>query len=117
MRSGATASSNWCKRNCWRRTRTRGLFASVGRPIDGAAPEDQLLVDIRSFCVSASDPPNADVAIGAKLISADGKVVAAREFHRSASAASLAAPDAVSALSAAFVGVETDLVAWASEVH
>ena len=91
------------------------LFASVGRPVDGVAPENQLLVDIQSFYVSASDPPSADVAIGAKLISADGKVVSAREFHRSAPAASVAAPDVVSALSAAFVGVETDLVAWTSE--
>jgi phospholipid/cholesterol/gamma-HCH transport system substrate-binding protein len=91
------------------------LFASVSRPVDGVAPENQLLVDIRSFCVSGSDPPSADVAIGAKLISADGKIVAAREFHRSAPAASVAAPDAVSALSAAFDGVETDLVAWTSE--
>jgi phospholipid/cholesterol/gamma-HCH transport system substrate-binding protein len=91
------------------------LFASVSRPVDGVAPESQLLVDIQSFYVSGSDPPSADVAIGAKLVSADGKVVAAREFHRSAPAASVAATDAVSALSAAFDGVETDLVAWTSE--
>ena len=91
------------------------LFASVSRPVDGVTPENQLVVDIRSFCVLGSDPPSAEVAIGAKLISADGKVVASREFHHSAPAASVAAPDALSALSAAFVGVETDLVAWTAE--
>ena len=93
------------------------LFASVSRPVDGVTPENQLFVDIRSFYVSGSDPPSADVAIGAKLISADGKVVASRQFHHSAPAASVATPDALTALSAAFVGVETDLVAWTAETR
>ena len=90
------------------------LFASVGRPLEGVAPEDQLLVDIRSFSVSASPSPSADVAIGAKLASADGKIVAERVFHRSVPIATLAAPDVVSALNGAFIDVETDLVAWTS---
>jgi phospholipid/cholesterol/gamma-HCH transport system substrate-binding protein len=90
------------------------LFASVSRPVEGATPENQLLVDIRSFSVSTLPSPSADVAIGAKLISADGKVVVAREFRRSAPAASIAASDAVSALNNAFLHVETDLIAWTS---
>jgi len=88
------------------------LFASVGRPVEGVAPEDQLLVDIRSFSASTSPSPSADVAIGAKLVSADGKVVAERVFHRSAPIAAISAADAVAALNGAFVAVETDLVAW-----
>jgi phospholipid/cholesterol/gamma-HCH transport system substrate-binding protein len=88
------------------------LFASVGRPVEGVAPEDQLLVDIRSFSASTSPSPSAEVAIEAKLVSADGKVVAERVFHRSAPIAVTSAADAVAALNGAFVGVETDLVAW-----
>ena len=91
------------------------IFASVSRPAEGVAPETQLLVDVRSFSVSAPPSPSADVAIEAKLISADGKVIAEREFHQSVPVATLAAPDVVAALKRAFVDVETDLVAWTSE--
>jgi phospholipid/cholesterol/gamma-HCH transport system substrate-binding protein len=91
------------------------LFASVNRPVEGIAPENQLLIDIRSFSVSASPAPSADVAFAAKLISADGKIVAERIFHRSVPIPTTGEADAIPALNDAFVGVETDLVAWTSE--
>jgi phospholipid/cholesterol/gamma-HCH transport system substrate-binding protein len=91
------------------------LFASVSRPVEGAVPENQLLIDIRSFSVSASPAPTADVALGARLMSADGKTVAERIFHRSVPIATIGAADAVSGLNSAFVGVETDLIAWTSQ--
>lgn len=91
------------------------LFAAVNRPVEGGAPENQLLIDIRSFSVSASPTPSADVTLGAKLMSADGKIVAERIFHRSVPIPTTGAVDAAAGLSAAFVGVETDLIAWTSE--
>ncbi len=91
------------------------LFASVSRPVEGASPEVQLLVDIRSFVVSATPEPTAEIVVGAKLASADGKIVAEREFRRSLPVASLAAADAVATLNSAFVDFESELVAWTSE--
>jgi phospholipid/cholesterol/gamma-HCH transport system substrate-binding protein len=91
------------------------LFASVDRPLDGVAPDDQLLIDIRSFSVLASPAPSADVALAAKLMSVDGKIVAERIFHRSVPIPTTANADAILGLNNAFVGVETDLIAWTSE--
>jgi phospholipid/cholesterol/gamma-HCH transport system substrate-binding protein len=91
------------------------LFASVNRPVEGVAPDNQLLIDIRSFSVSASPAPSADVTLGAKLMSADGKIVAERVFHRSVPIPTIGAADAISGLNNAFVGIETDLIAWTSE--
>jgi phospholipid/cholesterol/gamma-HCH transport system substrate-binding protein len=91
------------------------LFASVGRPVDGAAPETQLLVDVRRFGISASPSSTAEIVLAARLLSADGKIVAEREFHRTEPVATNSAAAAVSALNGAFVDVETDLVAWTSE--
>ena len=91
------------------------LFAHVDRPVDGAAPENQLLVDIRRFGISASPSPTAEIVVAARLLSADGKIVAEREFRRTEPIATDAARDAVSALNVAFLDVETDLVAWTSE--
>jgi phospholipid/cholesterol/gamma-HCH transport system substrate-binding protein len=91
------------------------LFASVGRPVDGVAPETQLLVDIRRFGISASPSPTAEIVAAARLVSGDGKIIAEREFRRTQSIATNATPDAVSALKNAFLDVETDLIAWTSE--
>jgi ABC-type uncharacterized transport system auxiliary subunit len=55
------------------------------------------------------------VAFAAKLLSADGKIVAERIFHRSFPIPTTGEADAIPALNDAFVGAETDLVAWTSE--
>jgi phospholipid/cholesterol/gamma-HCH transport system substrate-binding protein len=91
------------------------LFSSVDLAVEGATPDYRLQTDIRSFSVSASPAPSADVAFAAKLISADGKIVAERIFHRSFPIPTTAEADAIPALNDAFVGAETDLVAWTSE--
>jgi phospholipid/cholesterol/gamma-HCH transport system substrate-binding protein len=91
------------------------LFSSVDLPVEGVTPDYRLQTDIRSFSVSASPAPSADVAFAAKLISADGKIVAERIFHRSFPIPTTGEADAIPALNNAFVGVETDLVAWTSE--
>ncbi len=91
------------------------LFSSVDLPVEGVTSDYRLQTDIRSFSVSASPAPSADVALAAKLISADGKIVAERVFHRSVPIPTTGEAEAIPALNEAFVGVETDLVAWTSE--
>lgn len=92
------------------------LFSSVDLPVDGVTPDFRLQTDIRSFSVSASPEPSAEVAFAVKLVSADGKIVAQRIFHRSVPIPTTGEADAIPALNNAFVGVETDLVAWTSEL-
>ena len=92
------------------------VFDVVSRPNEGDNNGDnQISVDIRSFNVASSPKPIADVALGAKLISADGKVVAERTFHRSTPIASLSPSDAVAGLRDAFAGVTSDIIAWAAQ--
>jgi phospholipid/cholesterol/gamma-HCH transport system substrate-binding protein len=91
------------------------LFSSVDLSVEGATPDYRLQTEIRSFSVSASPAPSVDLSLAAKLISADGKIVAERVFHRSVPIPTIGAADAVSGLNNAFVGVETDLIAWTSE--
>jgi len=93
------------------------LFASVDPFVEGAAPEQRLLIDIRAFSVSASPTPGVEVALAAKLLSADGKVVAQRLFRRSAPIATTGEADAVAGLSSAFAAIEADLVAWTPEAR
>jgi len=91
------------------------LFSSVDVAVEGVTADYRLQTDIRSFNVSASPAPSADVALAAKLISADGKIVAERIFHRSVPIPTTGEADAIPGLNDAFVGVATDLVAWTSE--
>lgn len=92
------------------------MFSAVSRPVEGEnADSNQLAIDIRTFSVASSPKPTAEVALGAKLISADGKVVAEQTFRRTAPIASLSASDAVAGLNDAFVGVTSDIIAWTSQ--
>jgi phospholipid/cholesterol/gamma-HCH transport system substrate-binding protein len=91
------------------------LFTSVDRPVEGVTPDDQLLIDIRSFSVLVSPAPSADVALAANLMSGDGKIVAERIFHRSVPIPTTDNADAIAGLNNAFAGVASDLIAWTSE--
>ncbi len=92
------------------------IFDVVSRPNEGDNNGDnQISIDIRSFSVASSPKPTADVTLGAKLTSADGKVVVERTFHRSTPIASLSPSDAAAGLNDAFVGVTSDIIAWAAQ--
>jgi phospholipid/cholesterol/gamma-HCH transport system substrate-binding protein len=90
-------------------------FQGIARVTDGFTPEMQVLLDIRSFEVSLSPSPVAHVAIAAKILNADGKIVGARTFEASAPASGADASAAFPALSEAFGKVASDLALWARD--
>jgi phospholipid/cholesterol/gamma-HCH transport system substrate-binding protein len=89
---------------------------SVGRPVDQAAPEFQLLIDIRSFQINEMDHM-AVVKLAARLVGQNGHVIDARIVQGEAPAPSLDGKDPVDALSKAFGAAARDLVGWFSHVN
>jgi phospholipid/cholesterol/gamma-HCH transport system substrate-binding protein len=87
-----------------------GLFAGVGRALEGPSGDFQLVIDIRKFHVNPS--LSAEVELGAKLVDSKGRVVAARVLRASAAAEAVRAPAAASALEQAFGQVGAELVSW-----
>src|SRR5450631_70426 len=90
------------------------LLGSVSRPMEGLTAGHQLLIDIRSFQLSTSGTPQAEVEFSAKILGDSGKIVGARIFHASVPATAADAPAAAAALNDAFAKVAVELVVWAS---
>lgn len=93
-----------------------GYGAEVSRSRDGFNPDYQLLIDIRRFVIATTSAPEAEIEFVAKVLGPDGKIVAARTFEATASAASLVPPVAAAALNEAFGKCVTALVLWAADV-
>jgi phospholipid/cholesterol/gamma-HCH transport system substrate-binding protein len=89
-----------------------GLLRSVDRPIEALNAEYQLLIDIRSFQISTSPEPVADVEFTAKILGADGKIIEARTFHATAPVKGKDVSGAAAALGEAFQKAATELVSW-----
>jgi phospholipid/cholesterol/gamma-HCH transport system substrate-binding protein len=88
---------------------------SVARPFEGLAADHQLLLDIRTFQLSASaELPSAEIEFSAKIIADNGRILDARILRATAPAAVIDAPAATSALGEAFGRLAVDLVVWAS---
>ena len=91
-----------------------GYGGAVSRPLEGAAADWQLVLDIQGFHVSASGTPEAEVELSAKLLAQDGRIVGSQTVRSTIAARSTDAPDAVAGLSEAFGRAATDLVLWTS---
>ena len=90
-------------------------FQDVAKSTDGFSAEAQILLDIRAFEVSLAPERSADVTIAAKILNADGKIVAARTFSAEVPASGVDADAATAALSKAFCKVAYDLAMWAEQ--
>ena len=88
------------------------LLRAVARPTDGLTADHQLQIDIRKFQLSMAAEPLAEVEIAAKIVSNDGKIVAARIFHATAPAGPADAAAAAAALNEAFGKIAVELVTW-----
>lgn len=93
-----------------------GFLRSVGRAADGANQTYQLVIDIRSFALSSTGSPQAEVEFSAKVIADDGRVVDAKIFRETAPAASSDASGTATAMNEAFAKVAVALVTWVSAV-
>jgi phospholipid/cholesterol/gamma-HCH transport system substrate-binding protein len=90
------------------------LLRSVTRPMEGLTAGHQLLIDIRSFQLTLSAAPQAEVEFSAKILGDNGKIVDARIFRATVPAAASDAPAAAAALDNAFGKAAVELVVWAS---
>lgn len=89
-----------------------GYIRTVMRPTDGLEGDYKLLIDIRNFSVATGSKPVANAEFVARIVSRDGKVVAAREFTASADAGGEDAKAATAALSQAFAKSAEALIRW-----
>lgn len=92
-----------------------GYLRQVSRPVDGLAADYTLLTDIRMFHISPSPERQAKVEFMAKILTADGRVIAARLFQATASLQAMDALSATAALGEAFGKAVTELVLWTAE--
>jgi phospholipid/cholesterol/gamma-HCH transport system substrate-binding protein len=90
-----------------------GSLGQVARFTEGA-PADQLALDIRRFQIVTAPEMMAEVELGAKVVTIEGRIVAASIFKASAIAKKPDGPEAASALDTAFGNVLTALLPWAA---
>lgn len=89
-----------------------GLLRQSSRPLDGLNADFQLVTEFRKFDLVASPNPTAEVEFSVRLLSADGKVVAAKVFQAEEPAKGIDAAAAAAALDAAFGKLAAELVVW-----
>ncbi|MGQ0681123.1 ABC-type transport auxiliary lipoprotein family protein [Bradyrhizobium sp.] len=83
------------------------------RNADGAEVDYQLLIDIREFQVAAGSQPTAKIALSARLLNKEGKVVAAKLFSASQAVDKVDPSAVVAAFDAAFADLARQLIDWA----
>jgi len=88
------------------------LLRTVTRATDGLTADYQLLIDIRSFQLSMTAEPVADVEFAAKILSNDAKIIEARIFRATVPVKPADAAGTAAALNAAFGKVIVELVPW-----
>ncbi len=89
-------------------------FDRVGRPDEGFTADDHLTVDIRDFAIAEGASPEARVALAARLVGADGSLLASRIFSAVEPVSAMEGGPAAAALDRAFTAVATALVEWAA---
>jgi len=93
-----------------------GSLNEVSRPVEGGAPEFQLATEIRKFQIVNAPERRAEAQISAKIIAADGHIVAARIFDGSAPVKTAEEADAAKALNEAFGKILSNLIPWTTDV-
>ena len=89
---------------------------AVGRATDGFEGDHKLLIDIRTFQLTAQPQPMAEIELSAKVLNNKGGVVGARVFRATAPAAAADTAAAAAALDVAFGKIARELVVWTAGV-
>jgi ABC-type uncharacterized transport system auxiliary subunit len=89
---------------------------SVVRATEGLTASHQLLIDIRSFQLSLSPAPVAELEFTVKILADNGRIVEARIFRMAVPAAAADARSTAAALDEAFGKAVVELVVWTSEI-
>ena len=72
----------------------------------------QLLIDVRRFRIATEAAPTAEIALSARILDKDGKIIASRLFEESEKFEQLDPPAAVSAFDDAFARLAKGVLAW-----
>jgi phospholipid/cholesterol/gamma-HCH transport system substrate-binding protein len=89
---------------------------AVARPSENITAENQLFLDLRKFQLSVSATPTAEVEFGAKIVSADGRLLGTRVFESSAIVKAATAHGTVDGLNEAFARCAIELVQWTTSL-
>ncbi len=84
------------------------------RAADAGQPEFQVLIDVRRFGIAVEELA-AEIALSARIVDRNGKVVAARLFEESGKIDQIAPPAAAAAFSEAFGRIAKNMIAWTVE--
>jgi phospholipid/cholesterol/gamma-HCH transport system substrate-binding protein len=79
--------------------------------------EFQLVIDVRRFRVAVDAKPAAEIALSARIVDKNGKVVASRLFEETEKFASVTPPEAAAAFSEAFGRIAKDVIAWTVQAY
>jgi phospholipid/cholesterol/gamma-HCH transport system substrate-binding protein len=82
------------------------------RSMDGVQGDYQLLIDIRRFQIATDPEPAADIGLSARILTKDGKVVAARLFQDTQRLDKIEPAAASAAFNDAFGRIAKDMIAW-----
>jgi phospholipid/cholesterol/gamma-HCH transport system substrate-binding protein len=91
-----------------------GLLRQSSRPLDGLSSDFQLVTELHKFDLVTGPNPMAEIEFAARLLSADGKVIAAKVFQTEAPAKGTDAAAGAAALDGAFNRLAVELVVWTS---
>lgn len=86
------------------------------RSMDGVTAEDQIAIDIRRFQIATDTEPTADIALSARILDKDGKVVASKLFQQTQKLDTVDPKGAVAAFNAAFGRIAKEIIAWTVDV-
>lgn len=87
-------------------------FRYVTAPTDGVTADVQLLVDVRRFGLFEGDKPRAEVALGLRLLAADGTILGTHVARGSSDATALEGAAAAKSVSSAFAEAAKDALDW-----
>src|SRR3954451_6607447 len=85
------------------------------RSMDSASADRQLVIDIRCFRIATDTEPAAEIALLARILDKDGRVIASRLFQQSVKLEKVEPAVAAAAFSTAFAGIAKDLIGWTVE--
>ncbi len=89
-----------------------GFLDQVSRPMEGMNADRQLVIDIRRFEIVSAEKASAEIAFTARIMSGDGRIIAARFFQATAPGSTSDVKLAVAGLNQAFDKAVGDLVPW-----
>jgi len=82
------------------------------RTMDVGQPDFQLLIDVRRFQITVDSGPKAEMALSARIVDKDGKVIASRLFEESEKFDKVEPQTAVTAFDAAFSRIAKNMIDW-----